>query len=655
MSAKNPFYEPPLSVSLNRSFSDGDDIEGIEKANTTVNSPEYLGKVVGLRQLGVIAAGLILIFMALLGRAFFIQVISGPFYQQLAEGNRVRQKPLPAPRGLIEDRYGKPLSKNIPRFSLAFVPRDIPRDETTRFKLFQDVSQATNIPIETIISAWNELPPARRASIEPYIISSDISLSDGPRLHILESSWTGIELLTTALRTYPEIIGSSDSLSHVLGYVGRVTEQDLESEINGRYYAPWESIGKNGLELIYEPILRGQHGQKEIEVNALGQEQGMVAEHDPVSGNNIRLTIDAELQKISEESLRRNLARANAKRGVALVIDSTDGGVLAMVNLPSFDANKFNAGQTSRDYKALEDDPNHPLFQRSIQGVYPSGSTIKPVIAAAALAEGVITSKTHYLSTGGFYVGQSFFPDWKAGGHGLTDIKRAIAESINTFFYIIGGGYNDYPGLGIERIAKYFRMFGLGEKSGIDLPGEASGLVPTPEWKKETKGEKWYIGDTYHVAIGQGDILVTPLQVANYTASIANGGTLYRPYLRRETITPNGVTIDRQQKEAIANNIIDDATLEIVREGMRQTVVSGSARSLGALNIDVAGKTGTAEIGGDRKNLAWFTGFAPYHAPQIVVTVLLEEAGDGSAYATPVAKDIFEWWAENRSDNKDGL
>ena len=290
------------------------------------------------------------------------------------------------------------------------------------------------------------------------------------------------------------------------------------------------------------------------------------------------------------------------------------------------------------------------MFNRATQGLYPSGSTIKPLLAAAALHQGLITPVTKYLSIGGFSIGPSFFPDWKAGGHGWTDVRRALAESVNTFFYIIGGGYDKATGLGIDKINEYAHHFGLGEKTGVDLPNESDGLVPDPAWKASVKKTPWYIGDTYHVSIGQGDLLVTPLQIANYVSAIANDGTLFQPHFLLETADTGND--NRQRLKSIVRRQLSfkKEDLKVVREGMRQAVTSGSAVALASLPVSTAGKTGTAQVGG-RDPHAWFVGFAPYDSPQLVVVVLLENAGEGSTYAVPVAKEILEWWSKERFEN----
>jgi penicillin-binding protein 2 len=288
-----------------------------------------------------------------------------------------------------------------------------------------------------------------------------------------------------------------------------------------------------------------------------------------------------------------------------------------------------------------------PLFNRVAGGSYPPGSTIKPLLAAAGLAEGIISPETSWLSTGGIRVGQWFFPDWKAGGHGATDVKKALAESVNTFFYRLVGGDEGQSGLGPETAGEYLRAFSWGEITGIDLPGEVVGLVPTPAWKEETKHERWYVGDTYHLAIGQGDVLASPLQIAVATAAIANGGNVPTPFLveRQRTFAGNDVSHSPQ----LRSMPVAEQHLQTVREGMRQAVTAGSARRLLSLPISVAGKTGTSQFGGGDETHAWFTSFGPYEKPDLVVTVLLERAGGGEEAAVPIAEQIWRWWAERQS------
>lgn len=641
----NPFWEPSLNISLRRHENSSEEMDTPDAA--TANP--YLGRSLGPRQLWLTGLVITVGFLVLIGRAVSLQLIRGNDYRGLAEGNRLRIKTIAAPRGLIYDRYGRLLADNVPALSLALVPHDLPRDSKEKERIIKEVSESIGVPVDKISSFWRDLIERHGSSTDFFNLASNLPLEEGPRLKVLANSWPGVEVTLRPLRIYPSVEDGALSLSHVLGYVGEVTKEDISSG-REQNYSLSDEIGKNGLELYFESMLRGENGRREVEVNALGQEKQLLAETAPTPGKNIWLTIDLELQGEVEAALKTGLKRAQASRGAVVVLDASDSSVLAMVSWPSFDANDFTKGLSLEQYEALKNDPDHPLFNRAVQGLYPPGSVIKPLIAAAALSQGIITGTTQYLSVGGFGIGQSFFPDWKAGGHGLTSVRRALAESVNTFFYIIGGGYEKFLGLGIEKIGEYAHLFGLGEKTNIDLPNEAVGLVPNPEWKMAAQKRPWYIGDTYHVAIGQGDLLVTPLQIVNYIAGIANNGTLYEPHLFLETSSEASAGHERRPLKIKKSNIIDESDLKIVREGMRQTITSGSAQALADLSIDVAGKTGTAEMG-NRKPHAWFTGFAPWQSPQIVVVVVIENAGEGSTYAVPVAKEILQWWSLNRLEN----
>jgi penicillin-binding protein 2 len=375
----------------------------------------------------------------------------------------------------------------------------------------------------------------------------------------------------------------------------------------------------------------------------------IIAEEPSVPGDNLILAIDLDLQKRAEEALKRSLHAARQTRGSVIVMQPKTGEVLALVSLPAFDNNAFAKGIDQETYAKLLADKDRPLFPRAIAASLPSGSTFKPAIAAAALEEHVVTPATTVHSTGGISYGAWFFPDWKPGGHGTTDVRKAIAESVNTFFYAVGGGYDKIKGLGPERIATYARKFGFGEQSGIDLPSEGAGFVPTPEWKKQAKGEQWYIGDTYHLAIGQGDLLVTPLQIAEMTAVFANGGSLVRPHVVSAVAKADGTRVDRQP-EIITKQVVSPETIKVVREGMRRTVEAGSARSFNTLPIEVAAKTGTAQWKSGAPTHAWFTSFAPFADPELVITVSVEEGGEGSSIAAPVAKDLYAWYYGGRKD-----
>lgn len=602
----------------------------------------YVGRPFRSRQLFFLAVLVVMALMTLAGRAAQLQLYHGGEYRALADGNRIRTHVLLAPRGIIYDQFGRPLTENSPELSLALFPFDLPTSDDERRRLFAEVSEASGAPVALFEDAWQAANARQRRRIDPVLLDYDLPMNQGLKLQVLSRQWLGVRVVTIPRRRIPD--DAPASLSHVLGYVGRVTDADLQENSP---YVSQDIIGKQGIERSYEEVLKGTNGERLMEVNALGEEQLQYAETPAVAGRHVWLTIDAELQAIAEAALVKQLDRAKVRRGSVVVEDPNDGSILALVSWPPFSANAFSEGIGQDAYTALLNDPDRPLFPRASAGTYPSGSTIKPVVAAAALADSIVTASTTFLSSGGIRVGQWFFPDWKAGGHGQTDVRKALAESVNTFFYIVGGGYGDVRGLGIDRLGYWATRFGLGSPTGIDLPGEAAGFFPTPGWKEEVKDEVWYIGDTYHASIGQGDVLVTPLQVANFTSAIANGGTLPKPRLVKEIAVGDGEPFV-QAPDVIREEVAPAAVLAVVRQGMRQAVVAGSARFLGDLPIATAGKTGTAEVGGDATPHAWFTGFSPYDDPKLVVTVLVENAGEGSSFAVPVAKDIFQWWAERR-------
>ncbi len=417
----------------------------------------------------------------------------------------------------------------------------------------------------------------------------------------------------------------------MLGFTGGVSVQDLEEHTDVDYQLV-DDIGKTGVERSYEQALRGIPGKLIYEVDARGRQLSIVSKENPIPGTDLRLSIDAAFQKFTAERLAALLDRIAAKRGAVIAMDPDTGELRALVSLPAFDGNEFIGGIDEKRYQALLDDPDQPLFPRAIAGEYPSGSIFKPFVAYAALAEGVVDEHSSFVSSGGVRIGQWFFPDWKEGGHGVTDVRKAISESVNTYFYIVGGGLDNVTGLGVSRISQYAKRFGFGSVTGIDLPGEADGFLPSKEWKESVKAERWYVGDTYHYAIGQGDFLTTPLQMAVAVSVIANGGYRVAPMVVEGA--QNVVPLEDLNVQA----------LRIVREGMRQTVTQGSARSLGSLKEAVAGKTGTAQTPADRPYHSWFTGFAPYDDPSITLVVLIEEGGESAAAAVPLARELFNWW-----------
>lgn len=642
------------------------------------SSKEVISRSFNFGKLKLFFVLALLSFLILMSRAFWLQVVKSEHYYLLSEDNRLRQEVIEPKRGIIYDYNFKPLVRNKANFVLYLRPIDLPRDELERDMLIREVAAILsgndfknealdwNLTDDKILHLANDseyfykikelLAGIKIGSLESYqplFILDKIDYETAMRINLKISNWPGVFISNKIRREYlvsennnPKV-ASSTSLAHILGYTGKINDTELQAL--GKNYSVLDYVGKAGLEYFWEKELKGTPGKKNIEVDALGRSKKIIDEEPAQDGYNLRLSLNLDLQQKTEEILAEHLKKNKIERASVVIMNPQTGEILTIVSWPYYSNNQFAQGIDHDSYNKLLNDVNNPLFNRAVSGEFPSGSTIKPIFAAGALEEGVITEHTSFLSTGGLRIGQWFFPDWRAGGHGMTNVRLAIANSVNTFFYYIGGGYGDFVGLGLDGLVKYSRLFGLGEKTGIDLNGEASGLVPTREWKEETKGEPWYIGDTYHVAIGQGDVLVTPLQVASYTSVLANGGTLYKPHLAVEILDSNNNLVKKIEPEIIRNHFISDYNMEVVREGMRQTITIGSGRYLNSLPVEVAGKTGTAQWSTVKNTHAWFIGFAPYDNPEVAFAILLEEGGEGSSTATPIAYDILNWYFRDRN------
>jgi len=616
---------------------------------------ETVGRSFDFGKVTLVIVGLVLMFSILFARAVYLQILKGAYYHTMAEGNRIRIKRIEPKRGVIYDRNIQPLVRNQANFLLYFIPADLPKDQTGADKIFENVSNVLgNISVAEIKDKVSKINRKTLDAYQPLFIIDNIDYEKALKLYLEADNWSGVVLSNKTRREYliPEIGDNKDehlSLSHILGYTGKINDKELSQY--GQEYLPIDYIGKMGLEYFWENELKGISGQEQIEVDALGKEKNILGEEPAVDGHNLVLSLDVNQQDKLEEIMTAQLKKLKLTRSVGIVMDPNNGEVLAMVSLPAFNNNDFAKGISQEEYSLLTNDKDKPLFNRAISGEFPSGSTIKPVMAAAALEEGIITENTAFLSNGGIRINQWYFPDWKAGGHGMTNVRKALAESVNTFFYIIGGGKDDFVGLGVDRIDKYETMFGLGTQTGIDLAGEASGFLPTADWKLKTKGEKWYIGDTYHLSIGQGDLLATPLQIAAYTSVFANGGTLYRPHLVKEILSSDDKPLQKIEDTVVRKNFIKNYNIDIVRQGMRQTITNGSARSLQNVGVEVAGKTGTAQWSTQKATHAWFTGFAPYKNPEIAFTILIEEGGEGSSTAVPIVLEYLKWYFGEYKNN----
>lgn len=604
-----------------------------------------------------LALGALLI---LLGRAGYLQIVEGEYYRNLAEGNRVRIYFSDAPRGVIYDSFGEPLVYNISRFDLAVDLADflanpvLVQDEILeRITVILNPGQSRDKIREFKDGLKRKIIQTKGKTAQLNLIEN-LDYSAALILESLVYDWPGTRLAQNARRKYVAGEKGEPVFSHILGYTGQADKTDLCGDGADCFYQSSGNFGKSGLEFQYGDLLRGRPGEEQFEVDAFGKTNKHLLSRSAEPGQGLALFIDRGLQIKLYQSLDKMLKQLKLKKAAAVAVNPQNGAVLAMVSLPSFDNNILSQGISQADYNNLIKDISQPLFNRAIAGQYPPGSTIKPLIASAALEEKVISPREKINDQGDLIIINQYNPqivyrfrDWKV--HGLTDIIKAIAESCNIFFYIVGGGYEERTGLGIERIKKYLGLFGLGETTGIDLPYEESGLIPDKDWKEKTKDEKWYIGDTYNAAIGQGDISATPLQMSMAVSAIANGGVLYEPRIVDKIVDSEKNVIKEIQPKAVREKFIRPENLAVVREGMRQTVVSGSARALANLSFKTAGKTGTAQFGSSGKTQAWFIGFAPYENPEIVLTVLVEEGGEGSVAAVPVAKEVLEWWASQKN------
>ena len=634
----------------------------------------------------------IIFFTFIIVRLWNLQVASSEEYQRSADRNRFRLVQVDAPRGIIYDRNERVLVRNVPSFTVSIVPAGLPEDAEARSALLNRVSQLLGMPsgpsaptaalgdtgaavaedeaaspayhaqsIEEILHARTTGPYAQ-SRYAPIRIASNV---DRQAAFIIEEEHLelpGVVVTAEPLRYYVD----GPLTAHILGYVGPIPRERLQAYAPD-IYEPDDLVGLTGIELSQEAYLRGAKGRKHIEVDAFEREVAVIASQPATQGDSVVLTIDLDLQRAVEEALREGMRLAGSAVGVVVAMDPRTGEILAMVSLPSYDSNLFSGGISYADYAQLSDDPHRPLMNHAISGQYPPGSTFKIVAACAALEEHVVTRETRLTCQGTLLLPNKFYPDdpskaqtfycWRKQGHGALNIVEAVQHSCDVFFYRVSGGYLEFPGLGIERLAEYARMFGFGQPSDIELPGEAAGLVPSDRWKRQNYGENWVTGDTYNAAIGQGYVLATPLQVLNATAALANGGTVYRPQLVYKVMDGGNQAIDVLAPQPVGSLDVSPEYIALVRQGMRDAVTHGTAWLLRMPTISVAGKTGTAEYPGvdEEGNLlldeqgylpthAWFTAFAPFDEPEIALVVFLDGGGEGSQTAVPVAARILRYY-----------
>lgn len=554
--------------------------------------------------------------VVLIVKLYQIQILQGEYYKELAEGNRIRLFSVSAPRGEIIDRKGKVLAKNRPSFTVSVIPFEGEREESLKL-----LSKITGVSYSEIKEKVKEAPNR----LQPVNIVLDASLEMVSKIKELEDKLPGVLVATNVIREYP----NRSLASHILGYVGEVSKEEIKS-LKDLGVKMGDIVGKSGIERTYQSKLMGVPGGEQVEVDAMGRPIKILGTVPPVPGSTVVTTIDLDLQKVVEESLQRR-----GLPGAIVVMNPENGDILAMASHPDFDPNSFARGITPKEWKELLS-PKKPLLNRAISAVYPPGSTFKIAVSLAALAEGVVDKDTIFYCPGSMMIGNRKFKCWTS--HGRINFLNSIAKSCDVAFYTIG------LKLGAEKIAKYSKLLGLGELTGIDIPGEIKGLIPEPSWKKEP----WYIGDTANMSIGQGYVQVTPIQMAVLVSAIANGGKVYKPRVVSKIINQDGTV------ETLPSTLIRDLSkfkreIDIIREGMELVVKAGTGSLARLEGITVAGKTGTAEnfpnienpLGKDH---AWFIAYAPADSPKIALSIVIEQGGHGGSTAAPIAAEIINYY-----------
>lgn len=585
------------------------------------------------------------IFLLILGtfyaKTFYWQVILGNKLYAASQGNKGKISLVRPERGIIYDTNFKKLVVNSPAYDLVCDKRKFSISEESSLK---EVSVLSELLGQSTESLENTIGSSDESKI---LIAENITHEQLLVLEARQSEIPDCQIEKNTVRDYT----MGPVFSHVLGYMGRITKNELEDADN---YSPSDYLGKDGLEKSYETALRGVPGQMEVIKNASGVKKADNIIKQPQAGYNLVLNIDAKLQQATYQALEKSIKNIGSKKGAAVAINPKTGAILALVSYPSYDNNIFSGGVSRADFNAIINDPNQPFFNRVISAQYPTGSTIKPFLGMAALEEKLISPTKLINDIGYILVHSQYDPSvsYKFAGvtpHGWVDLKKAIAVSSNIYFYTVGGGYEDQKGLGPTRIKKYLDLFGWEQKTGIDLPQEFKGFVPSPEWKKQVKKENWWDGDTYNLSIGQSDLQVTPLQVAVAYSYIANRGTMYKPQVVQKIIDGSGKdakVIKEFTPEIISQNLIDPKNLEIVREGMRDGVQKdyGSSVMLRDLPVAVAGKTGTAETNKAGVFNTWSASFAPYDNPEIVFVTTIEGVQGLRAATLPVAHDVLQYY-----------
>ncbi|HEX8960350.1 MAG TPA: penicillin-binding protein 2 [Geobacteraceae bacterium] len=575
-------------------------------------------------------------FFLLLTRLWYLQVIESVRLKELSENNRLRFVPVAASRGTLLDRNGEVLVDNTPSFSVAVIPQDVKDKEA----LLDTLSRHLNLDRAELLERWEK--GKGRAKYYPIILASGITRDQVEYLEENSLRLPGLEIEVKPVREYPD----GGLAAHLLGYLGEISENEL-SEAVFREYNPGDYVGKSGIERNWERFLHGADGGKQVEVDARGRYLRTLNETLPTSGNGVVMTIDKRLQKSAEEAF-------GDKAGAAVVMDVRNGEILAFVSNPGFDPALFAGRMPPDKWKAYLEDKRHPLENKALKGQYPPGSTFKIITALAALEDGLIDADTTVECKGSYTVGSSTFKCWEKHGHGRVNLRKALRESCDVYFYQLA------ERLGVDRIAREAREFGLGQPMGVGLENEKGGLIPTAEWKEKRFHKKWFRGETLPVGIGQGYVLTTPIQLASMIATVANNGTVYRPHFVKRIVDADGKTLKEYAPEVIKRVTCKPGSLQLVKEGLLAVVNEphGTGAAARLAEVRVAGKTGTSQVvklrdskGGipyEHRDHALFVAFAPYENPEVAVAVIVEHGEHGGSAAAPIAGRVLRSYFEGK-------
>ena len=559
---------------------------------------------------------ILFIFLVILIRVGWLQIVEGEKFLRLSQTARLRLIPLANPRGLIVDRNERVIADNTASFSIGVIPESLENPEKTLLKLksiFPDIDlRKAEVKVKKVKNPFR-----------PVVLKEGINISKVTYIEERGEEFPSVVILSQPVRSYPY----GKLLSHIVGYLGEVNKNELKN-LSFLGVEAGDLVGKMGIEEVYNSYLQGEKGGRQVEVDVYGRVLKTIFQKDPLPGDTVYLTIDVNIQKIAREEMGN-------RKGVVIIANPYTGEILSMLSLPSFDPNLFARGISDEKWLELSRNPENPLENRAVRGEYPPASTFKIVLVTAALETGKATPFTKFYCPGYYKIGKRIFKCWKKEGHGWLNLKDALIHSCDVYFYQLG------LKLGVKNIIHYARLFGLGKPTGIDLGSEKRGFLPTPEWKEKLYKEVWYPGDTANLSIGQGYILVTPIQMLDLISAVANGGYLVRPHLVKKIVDKNGNTVFNFTPEKVKKIPISKSTLEFLHEALAGVVKRGTGWRATNKVVKIAGKTGTAQLAGDKNPHNWFIGYAPADNPKLSIVVLVENKEEEISIAPQIAGRIL--------------